>query len=67
MMRPIMRPMKLAGSELMFGKGCLEYIKSMPYKKVSVVIGGSSMVKSGMLDKVCGYLKESGAETMLIY
>ncbi len=66
MMRPIMRPMKLAGSELMFGKGCLEYIKSMPYKKVSVVIGGSSMVKSGMLDKICGYFKESGAETMVI-
>ena len=29
----MMRPMKLAGSELMFGEGCLEYIKTMPYKR----------------------------------
>lgn len=62
----MMRPMKLAGSELMFGEGCLAYIKTMPYKKVSIVIGGSSMVKSGILDKVKGYFAESGAETMVI-
>lgn len=62
----MMRPMKLAGSELMFGEGCLAYIKTMPYKKVSIVIGGSSMVKSGILDKVKGYFAESGAETIVI-
>lgn len=62
----MMRPMKLAGSELMFGEGCLEYIKGMKYKKVSIVIGGSSMIKSGILDKVKGYFAESGAETMVI-
>lgn len=62
----MMRPMKLAGSELMFGEGCLEYIKTMPYKKVSIVIGGSSMEKSGMLGKIRGYFKEAGAETMVI-
>lgn len=62
----MMRPMKLAGSELMFGEGCLEYIKNMDYKKVSIVIGGSSMVKSGILKKVEKYFAESGAETMVI-
>lgn len=62
----MMRPMKLAGSELMFGEGCLEYIKTMKYKKVSIVIGGSSMIKSGILDKVKGYFAETGAETMVI-
>lgn len=62
----MMRPMKLAGSELMFGEGCLEYIKTMDYKKVSIVIGGSSMVKSGILKKVETYFAESGAETMVI-
>ncbi len=62
----MMRPMKLAGSELMFGEGCLEYIKTMPYKRVSIVIGGSSMVKSGMLEKVENYFHEAGAETMVI-
>lgn len=62
----MMRPMKLAGSELMFGEGCLEYIKTMDYRKVSIVIGGSSMVKSGILKKVETYFAESGAETMVI-
>ena len=31
----MMRPMKLAGSELMFGEGCLEYIKTIKVEKVS--------------------------------
>lgn len=62
----MMRPMKLAGSELMFGEGSLAYIKTLSYKKVAVVIGGSSMVKSGILDKVCGYFAEAGAETMVV-
>lgn len=62
----MMRPMKLAGSELMFGEGCLEYIKTMKYKRVSIVIGGSSVIKNGMLDKVKGYFAEAGAETMVI-
>ena len=62
----MMRPMKLAGSELMFGEGCLEYIKTMKYKKVAIVIGGHSMERSGMLDKVKGYFAETGAETMVI-
>lgn len=64
--KTMMRPMKLAGSELMFGEGCLAYIKTMPYRKVSIVIGGSSMIKSGILDKVKAYFAESGAETMVI-
>ena len=33
----MMRPMKLAGSELMFGEGCLEYIKTIKVEKVSIV------------------------------
>ncbi|MFR3683898.1 MAG: iron-containing alcohol dehydrogenase [Enterococcus sp.] len=62
----MMRPMKLAGSELMFGEGCLEYIKTIKAKKASIVIGGKSMEKSGMLAKVERYLNEAGAETMVI-
>ncbi len=59
----MMRPMKLAGSELMFGKGCLEYIKSIPSKKALIVIGGKSMERSGILQKVEDYFAQSGAET----
>ncbi|GAA0806283.1 iron-containing alcohol dehydrogenase [Faecalicatena orotica] len=62
----MMRPMKLAGSQLMFGEGCLEHIKALNTKKTSIVIGGSSMVKSGILDKVKGYLSEINAESQVI-
>ena len=62
----MMRPMKLAGSELMFGQGCLDYIKTLPYKRVSIVIGGASMQKSGMLDKITGLFKEAGADVQVI-
>ena len=62
----MMRPMKLAGSELMFGEGCLEYIKTIKAEKVSIVIGGKSMERSGMLAKVESYFHEAGAETMVI-
>ena len=53
----MMRPMKLAGSELMFGEGCLEYIKTIKVEKVSIVVGGKSMERSGMLAKVEGYFR----------
>lgn len=62
----MMRPMKLAGSQLMFGEGCLEHIKALNTRKTSIVIGGSSMVKSGILDKVKGYLSEINAESQVI-
>ncbi|WMC93918.1 iron-containing alcohol dehydrogenase [Kineothrix sp. MB12-C1] len=62
----MMRPMKLAGSQLLFGEGCLEHLKSLNTKRTSIVIGGSSMIKSGMLDTVRAYLQEAGAETMVI-
>jgi len=59
----MMRPMKLAGSELMFGANCLEYIKSISCKKAVIVIGGKSMERSGILAKVEGYFHDTGAET----
>lgn len=62
----MMRPMKLAGSELLFGKGCLEHIKSLDVKKVSIVIGGSSIIRSGMLNKVKEYFGYIGSEIQVI-
>lgn len=62
----MMRPMKLAGSQLLFGEGCLEHLKTIDTKKAVIVIGGHSMEKSGMLAKVEGYLKEAGAEHSII-
>lgn len=58
----MMRPMKLAGSQLLFGEGCLAFLKDIDTKRAMIVTGGSSMKRSGMLDKVEGYLKEGGAQ-----
>lgn len=62
----MMRPMKLAGSQLLFGAGCLEHLKQITTKRAAIVIGGSSMKKSGILDKVEKYLQEAGADTAVI-
>lgn len=62
----MMRPMKLAGSQLLFGEGCLEHLKQLNVKKAVIVIGGSSMKKSGTLGKVEEYLHEAGAVTSVI-
>lgn len=62
----MMRPMKLAGSELMFGNGSLEYIKSIECKKVAIVVGGSSMEKNGILARVEEMFHEAGAVTKVI-
>ena len=62
----MMRPMKLAGSELMFGAGCLEYIKNIKAERVSIVIGGSSMEKNGILKRIEGYFQENGVKTNVI-
>ena len=40
----MMRPMKLAGSQLLFGDGCLAHLKTLPYQRVLIVIGGASMI-----------------------
>lgn len=62
----MMRPMKLAGSELMFGNGSLEYIKSIECKKAAIVVGGSSMEKNKTLARVEEMFHEAGAITKVI-
>ena len=52
--------------DIYFGRGSLETLKTLDGKRASIVIGGSSMKKSGVLDKVQSYLKEAGIETQLI-
>lgn len=59
----MMRPMKLAGSQLLFGDGCLAHLKTLPYQRAMVVVGGQSMQKNGVLDTVLQYLVEAGAVT----
>ena len=62
----MMRPMKLAGSQLLFGDGCLAHLRTLPYKRAMIVIGGSSMKKNGILATVQAYLAEAGAQTEVL-
>ncbi len=62
----MMRPMKLAGSQLMFGAGSLAHLKTLMGKRAVIVTGGSSMKKSGILQKTIDYLKEAGIESRVI-
>lgn len=52
--------------DIYFGKGSLEYLKSLKGKKAVLVIGGSSMQRFGFLDRALAYLKEAGIETKII-
>lgn len=54
--------MKLAGRQLLFGKGSLAHIANLPHKKAIIVTGGKSMEKSGMLQIVHRYLQQAGIE-----
>lgn len=61
----MMRPMKLAGSQLLFGEGCLAHLKDIGSRRAMIVTGGSSMKRSGILDRVEALLREGGAEVAL--
>lgn len=58
----MMRPMKLAGSQLMFGEGSLEFLKTINTKKVAIVTCGKIMEENGILPKVREYLESNKAE-----
>ncbi|QDW22586.1 iron-containing alcohol dehydrogenase [Flavobacterium sp. KBS0721] len=51
--------------EVFHGPGSLEELKNIKGKKAFVVTGGSSMKKSGTLDKAVAYLNEAGIETFV--
>jgi alcohol dehydrogenase len=56
-------------TRIIFGPGRLKELATMPYlpgKKALIVIGaGPSMRKHGYLDRVVGYLKENGVESVV--
>ncbi|MDR2772108.1 MAG: iron-containing alcohol dehydrogenase [Elusimicrobiota bacterium] len=51
--------------DLYYGRGTLAELKNIKGKRAIVVIGGSSMKKTGFVDKVTAYLKEAGLEVRL--
>ncbi|XPV74878.1 MAG: iron-containing alcohol dehydrogenase [Desulfovibrio sp.] len=52
--------------EVYFGQGSIEELKNLTGTKAAIVISGGSIKKNGALDKIDGFLKEAGMETVLI-
>lgn len=52
-------------AEVFHGPGSLEELKNIKGKKAFIVTGGSSMKKSGTLDKAIAFLNEAGIETTI--
>lgn len=59
----MMRPVKLAGDQLIWGEGSLSHLETLKGKKAVVVTGGSSMEKSGVLDQVRAHLAKAEIES----
>jgi len=62
----MMRPMKLGGEQILFGRGCLEHLAHIPCQRAAVVIGGASLRKNGILGRVEACLRDGGAEVFLV-
>lgn len=58
----MMRPVRLAGEQLIWGQGCLSHLASLEGKKAVIVLGGHSMQKAGFVDLAKGYLEQAGME-----
>lgn len=48
--------------DIYFGRGTLEMLKGIKGKKAVIITGGSSMQKTGFLDKTKKYLQEAGLD-----
>lgn len=62
----MMRPMKLAGSYLVFGEGALDYLETIEGRKAAIVMNGHVLKTNGILDEIKDKLKKAGIETILI-
>lgn len=56
----MMRPMKIAGDQLMFGQGCLEHLATLKGKRAFIVSSRSALEKSGAIKKIQKYLNDAG-------
>lgn len=58
-----MKKIVLSGKKIVTGAGSLIALKELDFQRVLLVTGGSSMRRTGVLDKAQEYLKETGAVT----
>ena len=57
-----MKILNFCPAAIVTGRGSLAYLKELEGRRVLVVCGGSSMERSGVLDRVQSYLEEGGRE-----
>ena len=60
-----MKKIVLSGKKIITGAGSLAFLRELRYEKVMIVTGGSSMVRTGVIDRVKGYLEENGSKTFV--
>ncbi len=60
-----MKKIVLGKEGIITGSGALEYLATVSYKKAFIVTGGSSMVKTGVIERAQAYLKQAGCEVTL--
>jgi alcohol dehydrogenase class IV len=59
-----MQAFRIPGN-IVYGEGAISYLAQLEGKKAMLVTGGSSMKRSGFLDKAADLLKEAGMEVTL--
>lgn len=62
----MMRPMKIAGSELLFGEGSLAHLESLNAKKAVLVLAGDFLYSTGVMAIVEKHLKNANIEYQAI-
>ncbi|HEY8395207.1 MAG TPA: iron-containing alcohol dehydrogenase [Bacilli bacterium] len=55
----MMRPMKLGGSEIIFGKGSLAHLESLKAEKAVIVLSSQTMYKNGIMKIVEEHLEKA--------
>lgn len=60
-----MKILKLQGESLVTGISSLEYLKEIDFERAIIITGGTSMFKTGIIDKVQKYLTKEGKSICL--
>lgn len=60
-----MRKLVLSGKGIFTGRGSLEALEQYSYEKVMIVTGGSSMMRTGVVDRVRGMLEKNNSHIVV--
>ncbi len=59
----MMRPIKMAGDQLMFGQGCLAHLETLKGERAMIVTSGDIFDKNGIMDTVVNHLKNANIKS----